>query len=457
MSAQDLGESEFELSAIDLLQRAGTVWAKSGEERAQMTLDSHDGDSIPRVTDAGETKTYDGEQVQIMHNGLMVAKGGYQGEWQAKVIEGLKGIHEPQEERVFYEVLKRIKKPGHMIELGAWWSYYSLWYQRVTGGVPVAVEPDPNNIELGQKNAGLNGVKVGKEILFVHAAASDKDGIIRGFKTESSDIIDVVTRSVDSVVKETGIKQLDILHLDIQGFELPALHGALETIRTGKLRFLFVSTHHFVISGSPTTHQDCLSFIEKNGGHIIASHSVYESSSGDGLIVASFDKVDGDFTVEISFEPTGNSLFRTPEFDVKVLWDAHNRAIELLHQKDISIQSLRSDLQAANEQIASLEGSLLQIGGLRNHIKRVAVVRLLGADYGIRRRLHAVGRPKKNNVVSISDDMEVEEIIAALQKSDAENYRNLLPKAPTLPEKIYIMISRLVFKTARKALHIGRR
>jgi hypothetical protein len=56
----------------------------------------------------------------------------------------------------------------------------------------------------------------------------------------------------------------------------------------GKCVFIVVSTHHASISGSPTTHADCLAEIVSQGGAILYQHAVEESFSGDGLIIATF-------------------------------------------------------------------------------------------------------------------------------------------------------------------------
>jgi hypothetical protein len=54
------------------------------------------------------------------------------------------------------------------------------------------------------------------------------------------------------------------------------------------VRFAVVSTHHVTISGSVTTHEDCVRALESLGAKVFVEHDVYESFSGDGLIVASF-------------------------------------------------------------------------------------------------------------------------------------------------------------------------
>jgi hypothetical protein len=47
-----------------------------------------------------------------------------------EIVKRLWGHHEPQEEKVFHEVLKQIRPGGVMIELGAYWGYYSLWFHK---------------------------------------------------------------------------------------------------------------------------------------------------------------------------------------------------------------------------------------------------------------------------------------------------------------------------------------
>ncbi len=56
-----------------------------------------------------------------------------------------------------------------------------------------------------------------------------------------------------------------------------------------------------------------------NGAHIIASHTIPESFSGDGLIVASLDRRDTDLTISVSFNSSEDSLFRPYEEDIALL------------------------------------------------------------------------------------------------------------------------------------------
>ena len=313
--------------AIDMLIESGPLNMEV-EARAKMTTSCSDTAYIPKVADAGKLIKENGKDLQIMHNGAKVLAGGYYGDWMQKIIIELNGHHEPQEEKAFYEILKRIKRSSPvMIELGSFWAYYSLWFKMSTKtGVAVCCEPDPKNIKVGRENMGLNGFSEGKNLIFVDAAAGseDKKMIQLELDSQRGTMVSVPIRSVDSIRKEHKLGLIDILHMDVQGVELDTLQGALTTIKEGKIRFLVVSTHHYVFSKDPMTHHKCEQFIKENGGHIITSHNVIESFSGDGLIVASFAEEDKDFHIDISIN-TGPALFRPYEIDIAVLLNAYDK------------------------------------------------------------------------------------------------------------------------------------
>lgn len=286
--------------------------------RANMTVRCRDTDAIAKVPDAGEVvQLPDGTDVQIMHNGVLVEAGGYFGDWMARIIKELRGHHEPQEEVAFDAVVRQVPEGGRMIEFGSFWSYYSLWFAKaVRGARNICCEPDPGNLALGIRNAKLNGV----EPIFLQGAAGPVHREQIMFRTEVIGIdVNVPAFTVDGLMAEHGWDSLDILHVDVQGHEMDVLHGALGAIQRGNLRFAVVSTHHWSISGNPDTHADCLRFLAEHGAHVIASHTVAESYSGDGVIVASFDPADDDLQVEMSINHTDQSLFRPYEEDLAIL------------------------------------------------------------------------------------------------------------------------------------------
>ena len=345
--------------------------SNSIEERIQATVSCHDMDYVPRVENAGKIISVNGNNVQIMHNGVYVEEAGYQGKWQEKVIKQLRGAHEPQEEKVFNEALKLIEPGATMIELGSWWCYYSLWFLKtVKDGKAICCEPDPENIKLGKTNMRLNGYATPKDMVFLQAAAGSEDGETIEFLTEKRKLVKVPIRSVDSLLEEMKVDEVEILHMDIQGAELDALKGARKSIRSGKIRFIFVSTHHYSIAGDPNIHQRCLNFILRNGGYIVAKHTIAESCSGDGLIVASFRDSDKDFKVKISYYPTDESLFRPVEADLNILWNAHNK---ILHRLQSVEQSLHTVEQSLHIEKLSREDEKAQLAWIHKHPARFLI------------------------------------------------------------------------------------
>lgn len=92
------------------------------QKRIDDVLNCSDLDLIPKVPNAG--KILRGKQV--MHNGILINLGSYYGPEYSKMLVLSKGVHEPQEERIFMEVLKVLKPGALMIELGSFWSFYSM-------------------------------------------------------------------------------------------------------------------------------------------------------------------------------------------------------------------------------------------------------------------------------------------------------------------------------------------
>jgi FkbM family methyltransferase len=287
-----------------------------------MTISCRDCDGIGKVEDAGEVQQRGRVAVQVMHNGVVVEEGCYYGPWMTEIIRGLRGHHEPQEEFVFDALVERLRgsESPRMIEFGSFWAYYSIWFcSALAGARAVAMEPDPAYLQVGVRNADLNGVT--EALTFVPAAIGATPGELMDFLAES----DGVTRRVPqhdlhSLMDLTGVDYADLVLADVQGAEWILLNRARDDFAAGRVRFLVLSTHHHVISGDPLTHQRCLALLHEAGAHIIAEHSVSESFSGDGLIVASFDDQDKDFTVAVSHARATDSLFGGLEADLDAAW-----------------------------------------------------------------------------------------------------------------------------------------
>ena len=245
--------------------------------RVRMTLSCRDTDPIPKVADAGEVIEQDGQRVQIMHEGTRVVADGYCGGWMTDVIRGLRGHHEPQEELLFHHILGHVRPESLIVELGSYWAYYTNWYLgAVPGSTALCVEPDPANLAVGRRNLAING----RIATFTQACVGRPTAWSIDRRLDCLDM--------DAVLALAGGRRIEMLHMDVQGAELSFIESMWRAVAEQKVRFTVISTHHKSISGSATTHADCVRALQSLGAKVLVDHDVYESYSGDGLIVASF-------------------------------------------------------------------------------------------------------------------------------------------------------------------------
>jgi FkbM family methyltransferase len=342
--------------------------APQEKRRVLMTVSCHDSDSIPKVEDAGSFIVRDGKELQIMHNGLLVERGCYYGPWTDEVIRATGGHHEPQEELVFYKIVERLAATEGekcSIEFGSFWAYYTMWFaHNFPGARSIALEPDPAYLDTGKRNAALNGLT--EAITFGQGAVGSEPGSTVSFVAESDGkSYDVKQYDLASTMAEFDLSHVDLLMVDIQGFEEVLLPRALPQFAEGKVRFLIVSTHHHVISGNPMTHQDTLKLLVDAGAHVIVEHSVSESYSGDGLIAVSFDPQDADLTVDVSYNRASTSLFGGLEPDLADSWH--------------TVSTLRDELAAATaaEQVATRALDTVKAGAEQERQRRLAAEQAL--------------------------------------------------------------------------------
>lgn len=294
------------------------------EERVAIATRCRDCDVVPKVVEAGAVFDMpEGGRVQIMHNGLRVVADGYYGQWMTDLIRLCRGHHEPQEERLFHEVVKHLAPDARMIELGGHWSYYSLWFlMNQPDRRSVVIEPEPTHLAVGQANAALNAL-----------APNIKPGFAGGsfapsvdFTTEVSGNLQLPRYSVEHLMQEEGWPHLSMLHCDIQGAETEVLDSCRDLFRQRRIDWVFVSTHAHQISGDPLTHYRCLEILRDCGATIEAEHDVHESFSGDGLIVARFCPAPAGWTpVHLSANRASQSLFRHLAYDLAEIRDENAR------------------------------------------------------------------------------------------------------------------------------------
>jgi hypothetical protein len=260
-----------------LLKNADQKTRDHWKPRIELVQESSDNSKINYVHKAG---TFNENDNFIMHNGILISPLSYYNFPMLELLFLNNGVHEPQEEYVFQEVLKYIPDGAVMLELGAYWSFYSMWFNsEISKANNYLIEPE--DINSGITNFELNKMKGD----FTKAYISDK----------SSDTINgTATVCVDDFIDEKSIEFIDVLHSDIQGYEFKMLMGAEKVLDGKQVGYIFISTH------SNELHYQCMKHLELKGYELVCSYDMDESFSWDGLIVFKNPDYEGVNTIDVS-------------------------------------------------------------------------------------------------------------------------------------------------------------
>ncbi|MDJ0994446.1 MAG: FkbM family methyltransferase [Dinoroseobacter sp.] len=257
-------------------------------ERIRITTECGDCEDLPRHPRAGDCAVEDGVAIQYMHNGLKVLYGRYYGSWVNEIIAQLRGVHEPQEERVFAEVLKYIEPGATMVEAGCYWGYYSMWFARQIENARVfLVEPQPNQMKVARRNFEINDLSGDFTHAFFGSYPEKKREI------QERRVGELPRLTIGEFMKLKELDHITLLHSDIQGHEEEMLEGASDLLDARKIDWLFISTHG-------ARHPACMRLMQKAGYRVVAEHSVGQSASADGLIVAQNPELPEIPAIEIS-------------------------------------------------------------------------------------------------------------------------------------------------------------
>lgn len=213
-----------------------------------------------------------------LHNGNRVpidGQGAYYGAFSYVLVYN-RGVHEPLEEYVFQELLKLLPESPTMLELGAYWGHYSMWLKNRRPAASVhLIEPELQNLQAGMANFKLNNFTG----VFVQAFVG------KGHF------------SVDDYLQANGIEKLDILHADIQGFEVEMLDDCARALQQQSIDYIFISTH------SNPLHEEVLQRLKLFNYRIeISSDFDHQTTSYDGFIFASSPHKEKVFN---NFKPLG--------------------------------------------------------------------------------------------------------------------------------------------------------
>ncbi len=203
-----------------------------------------------------------------MHNGIEVEVNGYYGDGITRMLLANRGCHEPQEEVVFQHVVETLPANAVMIEAGAYWAFYSIWFSKtVTDARIYLIEPEEANLEVGRRNFAHNDC----EGEFTRGYVGSRPG-------KAADGVDII--AIDAFAAQRGLNHIHMLHADVQGFELEMLDGCNRLLSAQAVDYLFISTH------SQELHLQAAERLVQHGYRILVSVDMEESYSLDGILVA---------------------------------------------------------------------------------------------------------------------------------------------------------------------------
>jgi len=150
------------------------------------------------------------------------------------------GVYETTE----IALMARLCKPGYvMVDVGANVGLYTAIAGLAVGpeGRVLAFEPEPESFTFLQKTVAVNELA---NTCIVRAAASNENGYTQLFtsssnrgdhrmynNTQADGCAEVRTVCLDDFLQSEGVRQVDVIKIDVQGFEGHVVEGLEQTIR----------------------------------------------------------------------------------------------------------------------------------------------------------------------------------------------------------------------------------
>jgi len=144
----------------------------------------------------------------------------------------------------------------------------------------IAIEPHPANIARLKRHILLNGFKY---VILVEEALSDKESITdlivsdqqpvmhrldynnNDNKYDDKHSIKVSVTTLDNIANKYGIDHIDILMMDIEGYEYFALLGASNLLNNNKIHKIIMEVHIKYLREMQLELDDITKLLESNG------------------------------------------------------------------------------------------------------------------------------------------------------------------------------------------------
>lgn len=162
----------------------------------------------------------------------------------------------------YYQHFYKVKSGDVIIDAGANCGHLSIFFSKLVGnnGIVYAFEPDVFNIKRIKNNEDLNkdlskNIKIEELLLWNENKLIDfyEAGTVGSSAVwipDSDKCVQKEAVKIDDWVERNNIKKLDFIKMDIEGAEIEALDGCVQTIKNLKPDFAIASYH--IVDGEAT-------------------------------------------------------------------------------------------------------------------------------------------------------------------------------------------------------------
>ena len=179
------------------------------------------------------------------------------------------------------------KKGDTVIDIGAHIGRYTITSSKRVGntGKVVAIEADPDNFRILKRNIALNNLTNVLPLnyavfstktrmkLYEQSASAKYNSLMLARAAKSRNYVEVNADTLDSILMQNGINQVNWIKIDVEGAELEVLKGSAKTL-SGENIFLFVEIHNI---NDPSHYDNVINFL-KYHNYEITFEQRYEGS-----------------------------------------------------------------------------------------------------------------------------------------------------------------------------------
>lgn len=221
-------------------------------------------------------------------------------------------------ERSYEEFMLQIAEESSVIfDVGANIGYYTVQFSEISDGEIYAFEPMNYQHETLQKNLELNSLT---NIHPVKKIVSNTNSLARIYfsgmentaasslvnKTDQYEEIQCIT--LDDFCKDNDIEEIDLIKIDVEGYELKALKGLQNMLKSQKISHLFIEIVEKHLNNAGTSAKEICDYLESHNYKAFSVKSgelqPYQPGSDESLVY---------------FAASDKEMFTTPEEELMTI------------------------------------------------------------------------------------------------------------------------------------------